>query len=60
MSETLYVIPTGRVIDPDTRQPLPEKGQAVPRNTYWLRRLADGDVHERETAKPQSIKQKEK
>lgn len=58
MSETLYVIPNGRVIDPDTRQPLPEKGQVVPRNTYWLRRLADGDVHE--TAKPQSIKQKEK
>lgn len=55
MTESMYVVPNGRVIDPETRKPLPEKGQHVPRNTYWLRRLNDGDVQEaqvsRETGK---------
>jgi len=57
MSDTMYVIPNGRVIDPDTRKPLLEKGQSVPRTTYWLRRLNDGDVRE---AAPQPAKPKEK
>jgi hypothetical protein len=33
-----------KVRDPDTRRHLPEEGAAVPRSTYWLRRLRDGDV----------------
>lgn len=57
MSDTMYVIPNGRVIDPDTRKPLPEKGQSVPRTTYWLRRLNDGDVRE---GASQPTKSKEK
>lgn len=32
------------VLDPDTRRPLPLEGADVPSSTYWLRRLADGDV----------------
>jgi hypothetical protein len=33
-----------RVLDPDTGQILPLEGLDVPATTYWLRRLADGDV----------------
>lgn len=32
------------VRDPDTFQPLSQKGEFKPRNSYWLRRLSDGDV----------------
>lgn len=32
------------VIDPDTGDPLPQSGKEVRRNSYWLRRLKDGDV----------------
>lgn len=32
------------VRDPVTREALPAKATTVPRNAYWLRRLADGDV----------------
>lgn len=34
------------VRDPETLQPLAEKGERKPRTTYWLRRLKDGDVTE--------------
>lgn len=34
------------VRDPETLQPLAEKGERKPRNAYWLRRLKDGDVTE--------------
>ncbi len=46
MSQTIVVKPAAglRVLDPDTRQPLPAEGAEVPRNTYWERRLNDGDV----------------
>ena len=30
--------------DPETGEPLPAGGLAVPRSPYWLRRLKDGDV----------------
>lgn len=29
---------------PETGEPLPAGGLAVPRSPYWLRRLKDGDV----------------
>ena len=29
---------------PDTRRPLAEKGEKVEMNSYWQRRLNDGDV----------------
>lgn len=38
------------VRDPETLQPLAEKGERKPRNTYWLRRLKDGDVTEVQAA----------
>ncbi len=44
---TMFVVPESgrRVIDPDTRQALPADGADVPRSTYWLRRLREGDVN---------------
>lgn len=32
------------VRDPITREPLPLEGAEKPLNTYWSRRLVDGDV----------------
>lgn len=57
MNETMLVKPAAnrRVLDPQTRQPLPAEGAEVPRGTYWMRRLADGDVVE--TTKPKSKKE---
>ncbi|MBL8260933.1 MAG: DUF2635 domain-containing protein [Xanthomonadaceae bacterium] len=40
------------VIDPATRMRLPQTGADVPETTYWLRRLADGDVIKAEPAPP--------
>lgn len=50
-TEKTFVAPRPglEVRDPVTHKPLPAEGAAVPRSTYWLRRLADGDVVE---AKP--------
>jgi hypothetical protein len=48
MAEPLFVKPREglTVPDPQTRQPLPAEGKAVPRTGYWARRLRDGDVVE--------------
>jgi hypothetical protein len=56
--ETIFVKPEpGRIVrDPITMQPLPGDGDEKPRDTYWLRRLADGDVTE---AAPPQTAQKE-
>lgn len=52
MPETITVKPApGLVVrDPATRQALPAEGAEVPRNTYWMRRLRDGDVIEAQAA----------
>lgn len=44
---TIKVVPAeGRKVRfPDGRE-LPDKGDTVPRDSYWLRRIADGDVTE--------------
>lgn len=44
----LHIKPVPGVVvrDPDTLEPLPEKGDKKPRNSFWLRRLKDGDVVE--------------
>lgn len=45
----LFVKPTPglRVRNPERGgELLPEDGAAVPRNSYWFRRLRDGDVQE--------------
>ena len=49
MSDKIFVKPAPglQVFDPDDsrpRQPLPAEGAEVLRNTYWERRLKDGDV----------------
>jgi len=52
------------VRDPDLRDYLPEAGRTVPDSSYWLRRLADGDVqhvrHRKKSGpqKPLQLKQK--
>ncbi|MBP0492170.1 DUF2635 domain-containing protein [Roseomonas indoligenes] len=42
------------VRDPELNDALPSEGRDVPRNEYWLRRIAEGDVREVEEkpAKP--------
>lgn len=44
--ERVHVRPReGLVVrDPETLQPLPPEGREVDLTTYWIRRLADGDV----------------
>lgn len=46
MNKELFLKPqTGlKVKDPVTGKPLADDGETKPANTYWLRRLADGDV----------------
>jgi hypothetical protein len=43
-SEIFYLIPAEGlvVLDPQTAQPLPEKGARVRRTRYWLRRVSEG------------------
>ncbi len=50
--ETMFVVPESgrRVLDPATRQALPADGADVPRSTFWLRRLREGDVKEAASA----------
>jgi hypothetical protein len=47
--------PDRKVRDPVTKRHLPEEGKDVPENTYWLRRLAEGDV-----VKPKQLAESEK
>lgn len=44
----LFVRPGPGLIvrDPETKAPLPAEGREVPLDTYWFRRLQDGDVVE--------------
>ncbi|MBU1610334.1 MAG: DUF2635 domain-containing protein [Proteobacteria bacterium] len=54
-----YVKPTEgrRVLNPATRQPLPAEGASVEKSSYWLRRIAAGEVVE--TKPPSAAKKKE-
>lgn len=40
------------VRDPKTRRPLPEEGREVNLDSFWRRRLRDGDVVEVKSAPP--------
>lgn len=40
------------VRDPVSGAPLRAEGEAKPKNSYWLRRLKDGDVVETEPTTP--------
>lgn len=60
----MYVKPVeGRQVrDPLTRQVVPPEGRAVPRESYWVRRVNDGDLVEASapaTLKPTRLKDKE-
>lgn len=47
MSETIFIKPAQpgiKVRDPVTKQHLREDGEHKPRSTFWLRRLAAGEV----------------
>lgn len=47
--DTMFVVPARaglRVVDPETKQPLPAEGARVRRSTYWIRRRQQGDVLE--------------
>lgn len=46
-AKTAFLTPaTGLLVrDPITREPLPPGGEIKPLDTYWCRRIADGDVH---------------
>lgn len=50
----LYIKPAPGllVLDPLTRKPLENGGEPKPADTYWMRRLADGDVIEIPGAEP--------
>jgi hypothetical protein len=45
-------VPGTVIRDPHTRRHIPDEGAKVPRNSYWLRRLRDGDVVLVEPAPP--------
>lgn len=43
--ERIKVIPAGgRLVDPVTREVIPETGKEVVMSSYWLRRINDGDA----------------
>lgn len=42
------------VRDPETLEPLAESGELKSKNSYWLRRLNDGDIEVVEQAKKKS------
>lgn len=44
--ERVMVRPIGktRVLDPQTREPIPASGTSVPLSSYWRRRIRDGAV----------------
>ena len=48
---TMFVRPAEglKIRDPETGNYLPDTGQIVPRSSFWLRRLKDGDVVETTT-----------
>ncbi|MGN7832661.1 DUF2635 domain-containing protein [Pseudoxanthomonas sp. 22568] len=54
----LYLIPARglRVINPETRRPLPPEGEEVARDAYWQRRIDDGDVAEGAPPKAKTTK----
>ncbi len=60
MPETMYVVPTQGLSVPypaPSREVLPAEGAEVPRDSYWLRRVSEGDVAEGKPAvKPSSKK----
>ncbi|WP_076589701.1 DUF2635 domain-containing protein [Vibrio ostreicida] len=48
------------VKDPDILEPLKKTGESKPRNTYWLRRVNDGDCTVEPSTKQTTIKKEAK
>ena len=46
-------VPGRIVLDPETLQPLAESGETKPRESYWQRRVLDGDVIVQDEAEEQ-------
>lgn len=46
MQDKIFIKPAeGRQVrDPITKEPLAAEGDSKPRNSYWLRRVKEGDV----------------
>ena len=57
--EKILIKPASNMIvrDPETMEPLPESGKLVEQNSYWLRRIQNGDAF---VEKPATIKKKVK
>lgn len=56
----MFVIPKKgyKIPDPSLGDHLPEGGREVENNSYWVRRLRDGDVTQKNAPKPQSTSTK--
>ncbi len=53
MKNEMFIKPNGvKVRNPLTMQYLSTSGETVARNSYWIRRLNDGDVVIAKTSKP--------
>lgn len=52
----MFVVPKKgyKIPDPSLNDFLPEQGREVQKNTYWVRRVRDGDVVEKAPTKPQA------
>ncbi|MEN4984011.1 DUF2635 domain-containing protein [Acinetobacter modestus] len=52
----MFVVPKQgyKIPDPSLSDFLPEGGREVQKNSYWVRRLRDGDVVEKTPTKPQA------
>jgi uncharacterized protein DUF2635 len=59
--ETIFVKPKAgfKIRRPDTNSLLSEDGESVPKNTFWARRLLDGDVVEAKAADKKDSKQEQ-
>lgn len=57
--EKIFVVPANglTVINPANGQALPAEGDTVVRDTYWIRRLNDGDVTEGAPKKTRTTKE---
>ncbi|NNP68960.1 DUF2635 domain-containing protein [Acinetobacter sp. Ac_5812] len=57
----MFVVPKAgyKIPDPSFGDYLPENGREVEKNSYWVRRLRDGDVIHKNAPKPQASTKKE-
>ena len=60
MTKVMLKPAAGKLVrDPVTRKHLAEEGELKPKNTYWRRRLRDGDVVEVSTPKTAKASKKD-